>query len=298
MRLASDFRYVRGGGGFGGGVEGPHGLPLFKPPYGRITAINLNTGEHAWMIPHGDGPRKAVSELVGHDVGPLGSGGGGPLLTKTLLFVGQGGGGRGARASSSGVLKAFDKANGKVIADVQLPAPPSGTPMTYLAGGKQFIVVATNDGALVAFSLPTNKGETALNSKPKRPPIYNEKADAKAEIEAALKVAKREHKRVLLKFGGNWCGWCYKLHDVFTHDAEVAAVLNQGFVVVLVDVNGNKKLFNKYAPDEKRPGYPYLVVLDADGKILKDEQTDELEAGPKHDPAKVKAFLVQWQPAN
>jgi thioredoxin-related protein len=293
----SDFRYVRGGGGFGGGVEGPNGLPLFKPPYGRVTAINLDTGEHAWMVPHGDGPRKAISKVVGHDVGPLGGFGGGPLLTKTLLFVGQGGGGRGVRAATSGsVLKAYDKSNGKVIADVDLPAPPSGTPMTYLAGGKQFIVVATNDGKLVAFSLPS-KAETALKqTKPKRPPIYNEKADAKAEIEAALKVAKRDNKRVLLKFGGNWCSWCYKLHDVFTHDAPVAAVLNRGFVTVLVDVNSNRQLLEKYAPDEKHPGFPYLVVLDADGKVLKDEQTGELEDGPKHDPAKVKAFLVRWSP--
>jgi quinoprotein glucose dehydrogenase len=161
----SDFRYVRGGGGFGGGVDGPKGLPLFKPPYGRITAINLNTGEHAWMVPHGDGPRKAISKVVGHDVGPLGSFGGGPLLTKTLLFVGQGGGGRGVRAASGGVLKAYDKANGHVIADVNLPGAPSGTPMTYLAGGKQFIVVATNDGRLVALGLPGKTAETASNAQ-------------------------------------------------------------------------------------------------------------------------------------
>jgi thiol-disulfide isomerase/thioredoxin len=252
------------------------------------------------MVPHGDGPRKPISQLVGHDVGPLGGFGGGPLLTKTLLFVGQGGGGRGARAATSGsVLKAYDKSNGKVIANVDLPAAPSGTPMTYLAGGKQFVVVATNAGTLVAFSLrSTNDQASAKASKPKRPPIYNEKANAQADIDAALALAKRENKRVLLKFGGNWCGWCYKLHDVFTHDAAVADVLNHGFVLVLVDVNSNKKLFDKYAPDEKQPSFPYLVVLDADGKILKDEKTEELEEGPKHNPAKVKAFLVKWSPSN
>jgi quinoprotein glucose dehydrogenase len=295
----SDFKYVRGGGGFGGGVAGPEGLPLFKPPYGRITAINLNTGEHAWMVPHGDGPRKAVSKLVGHDVGPLGSGGGGPLLTKTLLFVGQGAGGRGGRTGGANVLRAFDKSNGQVVATLELPAPPSGTPMTYLAGRKQFIAIATNAGNIVAFSLPGGKDVAAAKpARPKRPPIYNESADAKADIEQALKVAKSQHKHVLIKFGGNWCGWCYKLHDVFTHEPEVAGVLNRGYVVVLVDVNENRKLLEKYAPDEKRPGFPYLVVLDSDGKILKDQQTDVLEAGPKHDPAKVKEFLVRWAPTN
>ncbi len=151
----SNLTYVRGGPAFAGAVPGPKGLPLFKPPWGRITAIDLKTGDHAWMVPHGDGPRELVSELVGHDVGPLGSGGGGPLLTKTLLFVGQGAGGRGARGGGgANVLRAFDKATGEVVAAIELPAAPSGTPMTYAVDGKQFIVLATNDGKMVALSLP------------------------------------------------------------------------------------------------------------------------------------------------
>ncbi|MCI0485983.1 MAG: pyrroloquinoline quinone-dependent dehydrogenase [Blastocatellia bacterium] len=156
----SNFNYIRGGGGLGATAEGPRGLPLFKPPYGRITAINLNTGEHAWMIPHGDGARKRVSEIVGKDVGSLGSGGGGPLLTKTLLFIGQGAGGRGARAGGgANVLRAFDKATGKVIAEIELPAIPTGTPMTYMMGGRQYIVLATGDGRMVALALPSNGRE-------------------------------------------------------------------------------------------------------------------------------------------
>ncbi len=151
----SNLDYVRGGPAFAGAVPGPKGLPLFKPPWGRITAIDLNTGDHAWMVPHGDGPRQLVSELAGRDVGPLGSGGGGPLLTKTLLFVGQGAGGRGARGGGgANVLRAFDKATGEVVAAVELPAAPSGTPMTYAVDGKQYIVLATNDGKMVALSLP------------------------------------------------------------------------------------------------------------------------------------------------
>jgi quinoprotein glucose dehydrogenase len=151
----SNLNFVRGGGAFGAPVVGPRGLPLFKPPWGRITAINLNTGDHAWMIPHGDGPRQKVSELVGKDVGPLGSGGGGPLLTKTLLFIGQGAGGRGGRSGGgSNVLRAYDKADGKVIAALELPAAPSGTPMTYQVGGKQYIVVTTSDRHMYAFALP------------------------------------------------------------------------------------------------------------------------------------------------
>jgi len=151
----SNFQYARTQGG---SAAGPRGLPLFKPPYGRITAVDLNKGEHVWQIPHGDGPREKVNEIIGNgkDVGPLGAGGGGPLLTKTLLFVGQGSGGRGGASGGGGnVLRAFDKATGKVIAEIQLAATPHGTPMTYSAGGRQFIIVATYDGRLVALTLPS-----------------------------------------------------------------------------------------------------------------------------------------------
>jgi quinoprotein glucose dehydrogenase len=149
----SNFNYVRGGSM--ANLLGPRGLPLFKPPYGRVTAINLNTGDHAWMVPLGDGERQKVSEIVGKDVGPLGSGGGGPLLTKTLLFIGQGASGRGGTGGgAANVLRAYDKTSGKVIAEIVLPSYPTGTPMTYLAGGRQFIVIATVDGRLVALSLP------------------------------------------------------------------------------------------------------------------------------------------------
>jgi len=150
----SNFQYSRMPGG---SAAGPRGLPLFKPPFGRITAIDLNKGEHVWQVPHGDGPRQKVNEIIGNgkDVGPLGAGGGGPLLTRTLLFVGQGVAGRGGGTGGGGnVLRAFDKANGKVIAEISLAAMPHGTPMTYLAGGKQYVVVATFDGRLTALALP------------------------------------------------------------------------------------------------------------------------------------------------
>lgn len=166
----SNFTYVRGGGGLGAGVNGPRGLPLFKPPYGRITAINLNTGEHVWQIPHGDGPREEFNKIIGNgkDVGPLGSGGGGPLLTKTLLFVGQGASGRGGSGGGgTHLLRAFDKATGKVIAEIELPGSPHGTPMTYMAGGKQYIVVATAQGQLVALSLPDEVKAKPAGSGPK-----------------------------------------------------------------------------------------------------------------------------------
>ena len=76
------------------------------------------------MIPHGDGPRKKISEIVGRDVGPLGSGGGGPLLTKTLLFVGQAPPAAADAGGAAHLFRAFDKASGKVIAEIPLPGSP------------------------------------------------------------------------------------------------------------------------------------------------------------------------------
>jgi quinoprotein glucose dehydrogenase len=73
-----------------------------------------------------------------------------------LLFVGQGAGRGSDPSDAAPVLRAFDKSAGKVIAEIQLPAPPHGTPMTYLAGGRQYIVIFTGDGRLVALSVPSN----------------------------------------------------------------------------------------------------------------------------------------------
>jgi quinoprotein glucose dehydrogenase len=148
----SDFRYMRGGGG---NVRGPRGLPLIKPPYARITAIDLNSGEHVWMIPHGNGIRQRLIDMGIADPGPLGGGSStGPVLTKTLLFIGHGGN---RDAGEPPVLRAIDKATGEVIHAVELPAVPTGTPMTYMAGGRQYITLAFGAGAtsgLMALALP------------------------------------------------------------------------------------------------------------------------------------------------
>jgi quinoprotein glucose dehydrogenase len=152
-------------------LDGPRGLPLVRPPYGRITAIDMNTGEHAWMAPLGDGPRR--HPLLRHlDLPPLGSPRiGFPLVTKTLLVVGQGPPVIGIRlardrrdvairtfAIEDPTLRAFDKATGRRIGEITLPANASGALMTYMVGGKQYIVVPVGGSnipaELVALSLP------------------------------------------------------------------------------------------------------------------------------------------------
>ena len=136
--------------------------------------------------------------------------------------------------------------------------------------------------------------ETKHEAKPKREPIYNEKADSCAEIAAALDAARRDHKRVLLEFGANWCGWCYKLYDVFKQNEEIAPFVRNEYELVLVDIDTQAKVFDRYVPPSVRKGVPFLTVLDSDGKVLVNQETGALEEGPKHDPQKVKAFLTKW----
>lgn len=147
-RGREEMGYVRGGAL---GVAGPSGLPLIKPPYGRITAIDLDTGDHAWMVPHGEGPRQRIIDAGGIDPGPVGSDSRtGPVLTPTLLFVAQ-------QDNERSLIRAFDKATGAVIAEIDLPLPPFGTPMTYMVDGRQYITIAVgggNDAKLVTLALP------------------------------------------------------------------------------------------------------------------------------------------------
>jgi len=134
----------------------PEGLPLWKPPYSRMTAIDMNTGEHVWMVPTGDGDRiRNHPRLRELDLPPLGGDAGrnGPVLTKTLLIytLSAGGSDGGPR------LVAYDKATGAVRGSVDLPGGAIGTPMTYLLDGRQYIAVTVGGEApsLVALRLPT-----------------------------------------------------------------------------------------------------------------------------------------------
>jgi quinoprotein glucose dehydrogenase len=165
----TDLDYVPGRRAY---PPGPEGLPLLKPPYGRITAIDLNKGDIAWMVPHGDGPRNHPL-LKPLNLPPLGNPGrGGLFVTRTLLFAGEGdpvmvrAGSRlppeMPRSIAPGAggrkFRAFDKATGAVLWETELPAGTTGAPMTYLFEGKQFIVVAIGGveqpAEYVALSLP------------------------------------------------------------------------------------------------------------------------------------------------
>jgi quinoprotein glucose dehydrogenase len=144
----SDIRYLF----VNGEAPRPMGLPLVKPPYGRITAIDMNSGEHRWMAVNGDTPDdiKSNPALAGVTIPPTGKASRAVLLvTKTLLFAGEGYGG-------APLLRAYDKATGAVVAEIPLPGAASAKPMTYMLNGKQYLVLAVGrdtPAELVAFAL-------------------------------------------------------------------------------------------------------------------------------------------------
>jgi quinoprotein glucose dehydrogenase len=145
----TDVRYVF----VNGATPQPMDLPLIKPPWGRITAIDMNTGEHVWMMANGDTPDDVKNNpaLAGVDLPRTGKISRATLLvTKTLLFASEGWGG-------DPILRAHDKRTGKIVAEIELPGVVGAKPMTYMLDGKQYIVVSIGrpgPAELVALALP------------------------------------------------------------------------------------------------------------------------------------------------
>jgi quinoprotein glucose dehydrogenase len=161
-----NMRFRRGGAV--GNLPTLDGIPLYKPPYSRLSAIDLNSGTIAWQVPIGDGPRNHPLLRDLH-LGPLGNGArGSPLVTSTLLFVSQysGGLGRGTalqvgdheltpQAQETPKFRAYDKKTGELLWETELPGP-AAAPMTYTYGGKQYVVLAMGGGTnaeLIAFAI-------------------------------------------------------------------------------------------------------------------------------------------------
>ncbi len=160
----------RGGAGGGGGAVGGEGggggltvqgLPLVKPPYGRITALDLNKGELVWQIAHGDTPDtiKNSPALKGVTIPRTGRQGRiGTLVTKTLVIAGEGGFATLPNGQRGAMLRAYNKATGEEVGAVTMGAPQTGSPMTYTLNGKQYLTVSIGGpnypGELVVFKLP------------------------------------------------------------------------------------------------------------------------------------------------
>ncbi|MGA7079806.1 MAG: thioredoxin family protein [Terriglobales bacterium] len=127
--------------------------------------------------------------------------------------------------------------------------------------------------------------------------IYNETADARAEIKEALEKAAAEHKRVIVVFGANWCYDCHVLDKAF-HSSDLASIIAANYEVVHVDIGKGEKnqdLMTKYEVPMKR-GIPGLAVLDADGKLVYSQKNGEFENARARNPEDFLAFLNRWKP--
>jgi thioredoxin-related protein len=153
-----------------------------------------------------------------------------------------------------------------------------------------FLIAIAATCLIATTAIPAAAAEASSGRKD----IYDEKADAKVLIANAVKKAKEENKRVLITWGGNWCGWCHLLNDTFNNNEEINSFLKENFVRVKIDTNTNRELMSEMKI--KTEGVPYLTVLDSSGKKVMDQATGPLEVGRAHDPKKVMAFLKKAQP--
>jgi len=164
----SDFEYVNvrsipvERNGVRAGMLSVQGLPMIKPPWGRITAIDLTKGDIKWQIAHGETPDEVRNHpaLKGLNIPRTGRAGSliGPLTTKTLVICGEPGYFTTPDGQRGAMLRAYDKQTGEEKGAVYMPAPSSGAPMTYMLSGQQYLVVAVGggnySGELIAFRLP------------------------------------------------------------------------------------------------------------------------------------------------
>lgn len=141
--------------------------------------------------------------------------------------------------------------------------------------------------------LNASKGRPTERNR-KREPIYDPNCNAEKQIANALVKAKRDNKHVLLMCGGNWCGWCYKLHDCFNENDNIKRLLQYEYKLVMIDINSNKDIPGRF--NANPDGYPYLTVLNSDGEVIVNQSTVPLEEGRAHNPQKVYAFLTKWKP--
>ncbi|HUP23098.1 MAG TPA: PQQ-binding-like beta-propeller repeat protein [Thermoanaerobaculia bacterium] len=173
-------------------VQGPRGLPILRPPWSVIHGTDLHRGEHVWSRAIGSAPAYVREhpdlQGLGLDFASMGQPGvrPSPLVTKTLLFLAESGNLSGDPGGP--MFRAYDKATGEVVAELELPERASGAPMTYLHEGRQYIVIAVSSrehpAELVALALPAGPGGGAL-----RVTAREERAQARDEVRGTQSAA-------------------------------------------------------------------------------------------------------------
>lgn len=136
--------------------------------------------------------------------------------------------------------------------------------------------------------------EPAKSPQPAAAKIYDTETPGTELIATALRQARRDHKRVLIEWGYNSCVWCIRLHKTFTGDSLVKPLVSEEYVLVLVESRKNHDLLLSYGGKDRDYSYPHLTILDEDGQVLVNQNTEPLEKGNGHDPEVVADFLKKW----
>ncbi len=170
--------------------------------------------------------------------------------------------------------------------DEDLSTPRPSTPEVSLLNSFKFIVLA----ALLTLGVASARSAGR--------DIYPDPSQAKHDLAAALRTAAQTHKRILLDFGGNWCGDCQVL-DIYFHNAQNLPILEANFVLVHVNIGhmDENHGHRRPVPVPLEKGVPALAVLSDKGKLLYSQRSGEFEAMRRMEASSVTSFLVQWKPA-
>lgn len=167
-------------------------------------------------------------------------------------------------------------------------------------------------GSLLSFSIavaqtvepPMTKGQieakkkAAAEEKAKLPKPYHPEANAELDIQSAVKLAKKEHKNVIIQAGGNWCIWCLRFNNYVQQTPELKQIVDKNYVYYHLNwspENKNEKIFSKYDNPGEKFGYPVFMVLDENGKLIHTQDSSVLEEGSGYSLQKVKEFFNAWK---
>jgi thiol:disulfide interchange protein len=125
---------------------------------------------------------------------------------------------------------------------------------------------------------------------------YDPERDPVADLKSTVEQARKDNKRILIQVGGEWCGWCHLMNDYFHANSKVAAALQKDYIIMKVNFSPENKneSFLKQYPNIS--GYPYIFVLESDGRLLHPQDTAKLEEGRGYSEGAMLGFLKKWAP--
>jgi len=126
--------------------------------------------------------------------------------------------------------------------------------------------------------------------------LYNPEADANQDIEQLINIAKETNQHIIVQIGGNWCVWCYRFHDFVKENPEIQAIVDENYLIYNLNYsqeNMNEEILAKYRFPQ-RFGFPVMLILNNEGKLIHTQNSALLEAGKGYDATKVKEFFLGW----